>query len=336
MGTKRSIVDVESQEGGDTPADNPGFANKRRKHFGTGKHKAKEGSSEFAKKRVRNIQRLLQRNQDLPANVRNDLERELAAHVADIGDKTFQRKRSAMISKYHMVRFFGISRPTTDRLRSLTRTCCRITDRRAERKKASRLAKQLRRQIDNAPDGEDVEKLKQQLHIAEVDEAYTLYHPHAESYISLYGNIKSEAEGEEIASKKPVAKMALEGSRPPMWSVVETTMEEGQEALKRLRERRSAEDTAKGGDDKLKRQAPRSSASKPKEDTKKQRQLPQKHDEGRKHHGNKEGQAGGKTGKTGETGEMPGLNRRERRRLMREKAIKDDSDDGDGGFFEEG
>ncbi|ODA82781.1 hypothetical protein RJ55_01290 [Drechmeria coniospora] len=311
MGTKRSIVDVESQEGGDTPADNPGFANKRSKHFGTGKHKAKEGSSEFAKKRVRNIQRLLQRNQDLPANVRNDLERELAAHVADIGDKTFQRKRSAMISKYHMVRFF-------------------------ERKKASRLAKQLRRQIDNAPDGEDVEKLKQQLHIAEVDEAYTLYHPHAESYISLYGNIKSEAEGEEIASKKPVAKMALEGSRPPMWSVVETTMEEGQEALKRLRERRSAEDTAKGGDDKLKRQAPRSSASKPKEDTKKQRQLPQKHDEGRKHHGNKEGQAGGKTGKTGETGEMPGLNRRERRRLMREKAIKDDSDDGDGGFFEEG
>lgn len=73
---------------------------------GTGK-RGKEGSIEHAKKRTRNIQRLMQRNPDLPANVRNEMERELASHRQTINDKTFQKKRSAMISKYHMVRFFG-------------------------------------------------------------------------------------------------------------------------------------------------------------------------------------------------------------------------------------
>lgn len=70
---------------------------------------AKEGRQGFAKKRIRNIERLLERNKDLPANVQNDLQRELATLKATVSDKSFHRKRSAMISKYHMVRFFGIS-----------------------------------------------------------------------------------------------------------------------------------------------------------------------------------------------------------------------------------
>jgi rRNA-processing protein Efg1 len=74
------------------------------------KHKAKEGSLEYAKKRKRAIERLFQRDTDLPQDVRNDMERELAAHKATIEDKTFHKRRSAMISKYHMVRFFGTSR----------------------------------------------------------------------------------------------------------------------------------------------------------------------------------------------------------------------------------
>ena len=106
MGAKRSFAEVEPQDAAHA-AGAPSFDPKRRKQFGSNKHKAKEGSSEFAKKRVRNIERLLQRKSDLPANVRNDLERELASHKVDIADKSFQRKRSAMISKYHMVRFFG-------------------------------------------------------------------------------------------------------------------------------------------------------------------------------------------------------------------------------------
>ena len=116
------------------------------------------------------------------------------------------------------------------------------TDAIAERKKASRLVKQLRRQIESDPNSDDVASLKQQLHVAEVDEAYTQYHPHVEPYISLYGNAKP-SDGDESADKTPVAKLALKAERPPMWAEVETTMEEGLEALKRLRERRSADDS---------------------------------------------------------------------------------------------
>jgi len=57
--------------------------------------------------RARAIRRLLDKDGGLPANVRNDLERELAAHKATIGERDMQRNRSKMISRYHMVRFFG-------------------------------------------------------------------------------------------------------------------------------------------------------------------------------------------------------------------------------------
>lgn len=85
-----------------------GPSNKRHKGaMGKGKHRAKEGSIEYAKKRSRAIERLFAKKDDLPAQVRNDLERELATHKATVEDKSFQKRRSAMISKYHMVRFFG-------------------------------------------------------------------------------------------------------------------------------------------------------------------------------------------------------------------------------------
>lgn len=80
---------------------------RRRKPARTGKGKAKHGSTEWARKRTRNIERLMRRSTDMPANVRNEMERELAAHRQTIGDKAFQKKRSAMISRYHKVRFFG-------------------------------------------------------------------------------------------------------------------------------------------------------------------------------------------------------------------------------------
>ena len=102
MGSKRPLADDAGDHDGES-SNHP----KRRKFYGSGKHKAKEGTSEFAKKRVRNIQRLLQSKADLPANVRNDLERELAALRSDVADRAFQKKRSAMIAKYHMVRFCG-------------------------------------------------------------------------------------------------------------------------------------------------------------------------------------------------------------------------------------
>lgn len=115
MAGKRSHDDFEGGElaGGRTKrtrANDNGEPVPKHSKFGSKvKHKAKEGSAEWTRKRARTIQRLLQRNQELPANVRNDLEREYAAHRDATADRSFHRRRSAMISKYHMVRFFGKS-----------------------------------------------------------------------------------------------------------------------------------------------------------------------------------------------------------------------------------
>lgn len=114
-----------------------------------------------------------------------------------------------------------------------------VTNGRPERKKASRLVKQLQKSVAKAEDPTELAKLQHDLHVVQVDEAYTQHHPHAEPYISLYG--KSRA-GKEDAEDRPIAKAALDNQRPPMWSVVESAMEAGPDALKRLRERQSPGD----------------------------------------------------------------------------------------------
>ncbi|KAM3464642.1 hypothetical protein MY5147_006721 [Beauveria neobassiana] len=276
--------------------------------YATGKHKAKLGSAEWAKKRTRSIQRMMSRNGDIPANLRNDMERELAAHKSTINEKTFQRRRSAMISKYHMVRFF-------------------------ERKKATRLVKQLKRQLEATTDDHERSKLQADLHIAEVDEAYTMHHPHAETYISLYGTIKKDDDEDatEEEKKTAAAKAALAAERPPMWKVVESTMEEGPDALRQLRERRSAT-----GDDEASAPQPRSRDSRPAPRKERMANVIAKQNQSKnasKPTGDRkaapasagEQQSGGKTG---------GLNRRERRRIMRETMASTDKEDDEGGFFE--
>jgi hypothetical protein len=70
----------------------------------------------WVKKRARNIERLLQKKQEedgaaLPANKRVELERELAAHRQRIAAHRDHKSRSKMISRYHMVRFFGRNPP---------------------------------------------------------------------------------------------------------------------------------------------------------------------------------------------------------------------------------
>lgn len=60
------------------------------------------------KKRARAIERLLAHDPEkLPAHKKRELERELAAHKRRIADAQYKKIRSKMISKYHMVRFFG-------------------------------------------------------------------------------------------------------------------------------------------------------------------------------------------------------------------------------------
>jgi len=251
------------------------------------KHKAKEGSIEYAKKRKRAIERLFQRDTELPQDVRNDMERELAAHKATIEDKTFHKRRSAMISKYHMVRFF-------------------------ERKKAMRLAKQIRKKIAQAEDQDELAQLQKELHVAEVDEAYTQYHPHAEPYTGLYGRTKSSDDDEALALAD---KVTLDAERPPMWKTVEAAMAEGTNALVKLRERRSADGSdVKPGFKPAKKQSSRTDAPKPAAQKQKREEQ----------------------GTRAQNGAATPMNRRERRKLMHQQKATagPQSDDEDGGFFE--
>ncbi|KAL6802053.1 hypothetical protein J3E68DRAFT_423912 [Trichoderma sp. SZMC 28012] len=297
MGTKRQHDEVESHGAA---------SEKRHKSYIGRKRQAQEDSG--AKKRIRAIERSLRRNQDMPANVRIDLERELASQKQIMEDKAYKKKRSTMISKYHMVRFF-------------------------ERKKASRLVKQLKRQLEQESDADKAEKLRHDLHIAEVDEAYTLYFPHLETYVGLYSSTakKTSDEEETEESKLAAAKAALEAERPPMWAVIEKALAEGPPALEQLRDRRSPDDTGKIDDTQPPiRPKPTAPSSAPErrhngasQHTRGQQQRPGKGPDTSSKHDNKDiSQA---------------LNRRERRRLMREaqEATNDEDDEnGDGGFFE--
>jgi hypothetical protein len=63
----------------------------------------------WVKRRARNIDRQLKHASatNLPANVRHSLERERAALKSTAEHNAIKKRRSKMIARYHMVRFFG-------------------------------------------------------------------------------------------------------------------------------------------------------------------------------------------------------------------------------------
>lgn len=69
-------------------------------------HAPEGGSNKANLKRIRDIKRSLSKA-DLPATVRADLEKELQARHDKKGEKKVSAQRATMISRYHMVRFFG-------------------------------------------------------------------------------------------------------------------------------------------------------------------------------------------------------------------------------------
>ncbi|KAK0630731.1 hypothetical protein B0T17DRAFT_507175 [Bombardia bombarda] len=179
------------------------------------RQKVTDGNMSWVKKRARDIERRFEHDvAKVPANVKKDLERELAAHKQRIADDRNRKLRSKMIGKYHMVRFF-------------------------ERKKAQRMAKQLRQQLNTAEDPEEVAKLNADLHIAEVDNDYAIYYPFMERYISVYPPAKSEPKNVEstVDEKRSAARALLNAPRPPMWTMIEEARKQGKSALEKLQNR---------------------------------------------------------------------------------------------------
>lgn len=272
------------------------------------------------KKRIRDVTRLLSRSEDLPADVRLDNERALAAYQQELAAADEEKIRQKMIKKYHMVRFFGKLGVGIGRHSSLTSS--------AEKQKATRMLKKLKKQLLEATTTEEVEDIKTKMHVVEVDLNYTHYYPLNERYVSLYP--QKGAEEEENTKEK-------EAVKPPVWAEIEKRMEDG--TLKELRY-----GVREGHAERPKSQKPKPSATKPRLAS--ENQTFKKQTERTEQPRQKE-----------RVPEQPdyGLNRRERRKAMlKSGAIKpakaavketvhepignDEGNDGnisDGGFFEE-
>ncbi|XXG96588.1 hypothetical protein Hte_002876 [Hypoxylon texense] len=288
MNSKRKFSDFkaesrpDSSEHGETHERNPGFhaSKKSKKHAKNGK--VKPDNLNWVKKRARTIERRFKTGHNIPANVQNELERELAHHQQKITELADEKKRKTMIKKYHMVRFF-------------------------ERKKADRLAKQIQSQLNKATDEKEIEKLKADLHKAEVDSLYTRYFPFRERYVSLYpvSSLGLSVHGGEKPEDASTAAQALHTDRPPMWEVIEKESEKGMRALVEIRERKLVPNQPKKPDQPSKDAAP----SKTKTPKTPKTKISEKPDSQRTQKGK---------GRTKQTEQPP----------------SDHGDDSDGGFFE--
>lgn len=233
MGSKRPHSDV------DGASSRHNAPNKRTKHHFQSHKPANHGNStqlgvslHEVKRRARNIERRFAKGDDLPADVKQKLERELVQCKVQIDEITHKKRRHDMISKYHRVRFFGMHPAPL-----LPSPCISVANAPyVERKKAERLRKKLKKQADEATDPEEKASIEADLHIADVDYHYTRYFPFLERYESLY-TASEDSKGDE-AEGQPAAIRALHSERPPMWKVVEEAMRNGQAALEELQERR--------------------------------------------------------------------------------------------------
>lgn len=64
------------------------------------------------KKKIRDVNRRLERSEDIPADVRVQDERALASYEQELTAAEAEKNRQKMIKKYHMVRFFGMCNST--------------------------------------------------------------------------------------------------------------------------------------------------------------------------------------------------------------------------------
>lgn len=174
------------------------------------------------KSNIRSVTRVLEHAQNLPLDVRIEKERALAGYKQDLEKVQHEKERQRMIKKYHMVRFFGQSWPTHPNCRPT------LIDQSTERQKATRNLKKLRTRLSssqrNSP--EEQETLDREIHNAEVDLNYTLYHPLTQKYSSLFPRKETQEPLHGTATSASKTMQARQ-DKPAMWAVVESCMENG-------------------------------------------------------------------------------------------------------------
>lgn len=107
MGSKRKFSEFHAESSGNGESRDHNSRLHSSKNSNHKKTKTNPNNINWVKKRARTIERRFKTGQNMPANIQNDLERELAHHQQKIEDAADEKKRKKMIKKYHMVRFFG-------------------------------------------------------------------------------------------------------------------------------------------------------------------------------------------------------------------------------------
>ena len=178
------------------------------------------------KTKIRTLTRVLEHNDDLPPGVRIEKERALAGYRQDLQYANQEKRKQAIIGKYHMVRFFGqwhyyiSSECVWNDVLTITRT---------ERQKATRSLRKAKKHFQaTTPNTPEYAQALQDVHIAEVDLNYTLYCPLAEKYESIFPNHTSIETGQTHRDGHYSDETDMvPPSRPAMWSVVEGCMNTG-------------------------------------------------------------------------------------------------------------
>ncbi|KAF2758076.1 hypothetical protein EJ05DRAFT_538320 [Pseudovirgaria hyperparasitica] len=165
------------------------------------------------KRRIRDLERLLSGPRNIPADVRIAQERELGSLKRDLEQEEADMRRSEMIRKYHMVRFF-------------------------ESKKAERNLKKARRALNNATTPDETATAQAHVHTCEVDYNYTRFYPFLKAYHALYprqqGQVVGEGskpeEGEKMdidTEAKPESTITEGKGDREMWAAIEKAMVDG-------------------------------------------------------------------------------------------------------------
>lgn len=195
MGNKRPPQDesIPSESASRRPPKHP-F--KRQRSNDLGSPSIKSASVNQLKSKIRDLTRALEHSEHLPAGVRIEKERALAGYKQDVEEIRKDKQKNELIKKYHMVRFF-------------------------ERKKATRAHKQLKKRLDaSSPDTSVYKQLEREVHHAEIDVNYTIYHPLTEKYRSLFPRQEDTSGGETAARKMVTVK-------PAIWNMVEQCTADG-------------------------------------------------------------------------------------------------------------
>lgn len=106
MGTKRAHND-DSMPPESVSRRTQTHPSKRRRSNEFAHPSTKTPSVNQLKSKIRDLTRVLEHSDQLPAGVRIEKERALAGYKSDVAQVHEEKRKQELIKKYHMVRFFG-------------------------------------------------------------------------------------------------------------------------------------------------------------------------------------------------------------------------------------